>query len=140
MKILSLNVRGMGGSTKQKILHHLLTSVSPELILLQGTMSSTYPALLAFSKLHPGWEFCAISSKGLSGWNPLKVQSKAYKTMAGILIKASFRGSHFSLSILNCYGPYLNRDVFWNATARGGLLSLPNLILPGDLNLTLNAS
>ena len=60
--------------------------------------------------------------------------------MAGIFLKASFRGSHFSLSILNCYSSYLNRDVFWNAAARGGLLSLPNLILSGDLNLTLNAS
>ena len=44
------------------------------------------------------------------------------------------------LSILNCYGPYHNRDSFWNAAASGGLLSLPNLILAGDLNLTLNAS
>ena len=44
------------------------------------------------------------------------------------------------LSILNCYGPYHNRDSFWNAVASGGLLSLPNLILAGDLNLTLNAS
>ena len=58
----------------------------------------------------------------------------------GILLKARFRGSLISLSILNHYGPYLHRDAFWNVTARGGLLSLPNLILAGDLNLTLNAS
>ena len=145
MKILSLNVWGLGGSTKQKSLHHLLASVSPDLILLQETMSSTYPALLAFSKLRLGWKFCAISSKGLSGgiissWNPLRVRCKAFKTLAGILLNAHFRGSHTSLSILNCYGPYLNRDVFWNSSAQGGLLSLPNLILAGDLNLTLNAS
>ena len=60
--------------------------------------------------------------------------------MAGILLEASFRGSHILLSIINCYGPYLHPDTFWNEAARGGLLSLPNLILAGDLNLTLNAS
>ena len=36
--------------------------------------------------------------------------------------------------------PYHNRDSFWSVVASGGLLSLPNLILAGDLNLTLNAS
>jgi len=145
MKILSLNVRGLGGSAKQKSLHHLLVSFSPELILLQETISSTYPTLLAFSKLRPGWEFCAIGSKGLlggilSGWNPLRVRCKDFKTLAGILLKARFRGSHTSLSILNCYGPYLNRDVFSNSATRGGLLFLPNLILAEELNLTLNVS
>ena len=145
MRILSLNVRGLGGSTKQKSLRHLIKSLSPNLVLLQETMTSSYPTLFAFSKLCPGWEFCALNSNGLSGgilsgWNPKILRCKAYQTFAGVLLKASFRGSSFSLSILNCYGPYLNRDTFWNAVASGGLLSLPNLILAGDLNLTLNAS
>ena len=60
--------------------------------------------------------------------------------MAGILLKAMIWGSSFSLSILNCYGPYQDHENFWNTMAIGGLLSLPNLILVGDLNLTLNAS
>ena len=60
--------------------------------------------------------------------------------MAGILLEASFMGSHIPLSIINCYGPYLHCDTFWNEAVRGGLFSLPNLILAGDLNLTLNAS
>ena len=42
--------------------------------------------------------------------------------------------------LLYCYGPYINQESFWNAISRGGLLSLPNLVLAGDLNLTLNAS
>ena len=135
----------MGGSAKQKSLHHLLAFVSPDIILLQETMNNTYPTLLAFSKLYPGWDFCAINSKGLSrgillGWNPLRVRCKDFKTLVGILLKAHFRGSHTSLSILNCYGPYLNRDVFSNSATRGGLLFLPNLILAEELNLTLNVS
>ena len=108
-------------------------------------MTSTYPALIAFSKLCPGWEFCALNSNGLSGgllsgWNPKILKCKAFHTSAGILLKALIRGSTLKLSLLNCYGPYLNRDLYWKFVADGGLLSLPNLVLAGDLNLTLNAS
>ena len=145
MRILSLNVRGLGGLAKQKSIRHLFSSLLPDVVLLQETMTSTFPALLAFSKLCPGWEFCAISSFGLlggilSGWNLKLIKCKSFHTVAGILLKALIRGSTFPLSILNCYGPYLHREAFWNSVARGGLLSLPNLILAGDLNLTLNVS
>ena len=145
MCILSLNVRGLGGLAKQKSLRHLFSSLSPDVVLLQETMTSTYLALLAFSKLCLSWEFYAISSSRLSGgilsgWNPKLIKCKAYHTVAGILLKAMIHGSTFPLSILNCYGPYHNREIFWNSVASGGLLSLPNLILVGDLNLTLNVS
>ena len=114
MRILSMNVRGLGGLAKQKSLRHLLFALSPDLVLLQETMTSSYPALFSFSKLCLGWEFCALSSidlsRGiLSGWNPKIIKCKAFQTATGILLNASIRGSHLKLSILNCYGPYLNR-------------------------------
>ena len=91
MCILSLNVRGLGGLAKQKILRYLFSSLSPNIILLQETMNSSYTALLAFSKLCPSWEFCAISSSGLLGgillgWNPHIVKCKSFCTVAGILL------------------------------------------------------
>ena len=75
------------------------------------------PALLAFSKLLYGWEFCAIDVVGLSGglltgWNPHSVRCKVFETIAGILVNARFHGSPTSFSILNCYGPYSNREAF----------------------------
>ena len=117
MCILSLNVRGLGGLAKQKIIRHMFSSFSPDVILLQETMTSSYSALLSFSKLCPGWEFCALSSIGLSGgilsrWNLKLLKCKAYYTVVGILLKAMIRGSSFSLSILNCYGPYQDRENF----------------------------
>ena len=119
MLILSLNVIGLGGKTKQSGLRSLFLSIPPDMILLQETMCSTYPALLAFSKLLPKWEFCAISAFGLSGglltaWDPLKVRCHAYEIVAGILVKADFRGMNSQLEILNCYGPYRDRDIFWD--------------------------
>ena len=108
-------------------------------------MCSTYQSLLAFSKLMPNWEFCATSGSGLSGdlliaWNPLLVRCLDFETIAGILVKERFHGLSNPLAILNCYGPYRNRELFWEKSLRGGLLNTPNLILGGDLNLTLTTS
>ena len=145
MKILSFNVRGFGGLAKHKSLQNLFVSLAPDLIILQETMSSSHPALLAFSKLRPGWEYCALSSSGLSGgllaaWNPRCFKIKAFSTVVGILLKAQVRGSSMNLSLLNCYGPYSNRESLWELAEQGGLLSQPNLVLAGDLNLNLNCS
>ena len=115
------------------------------MILLQETMCSTYPALLAFSKLLPSWEFCAISASGLSGglltaWNPQRVKCHAFETCVGILVQASFRGLPTPFAILNVYSPYWDRELFWEKAHRGGILNILNLVLGGDLNLTLNSS
>ena len=108
-------------------------------------MCSSFPALLAFSKLLPKWEFYATSAFGLSGrllmtWNPLRVRCRAFKTIAGVLVKAVFRGMNVPLVVINCYGPYRNKELFWDNVLRGGLLIAPNLILGGDLSLTMNAA
>ena len=110
MKILSLNVRGLGGRTKQCCLRSLILSIALDLVLFQEMMCSTYPALLAFSKLMPNWEFCATSALGLSRgllttWNPLLVRCCAFETVAGILVKARFYGLSTPLATLNCYDP-----------------------------------
>ena len=144
MKILSLNVCVLGGKTKQCCLWSLILSIAPHLILFQEMMCSSYPTLLAFSKLMPNWEFCATSASGLSrglltAWNPLFVRCHAFEIVVGILVKARFCGLSTPLAILNCYGPYRNRELFWEKALRGCLLNTPNLILGGDLNMTLNA-
>ena len=145
MLILSLNVRGLGGKTKSLSLRSLFSSLKPDFILLQETMCSAPPALFAFSKILPSWEFCAISAHGLSGgllsaWNPQKARCRAFHTCAGLLLEASIRGSPVPLHILNVYGPYRDRVCFWDKALRGGLLNLPGLIIGGDLNLTLHTS
>ena len=97
MKILSMNIRGFGGLAKQKSLGFLLSNLRPDLILFQETMCSHAHALYWFSKLKPGWEFCASDACGLSGgllagWDPHLVRCKAFSSLAGIVLKASFKG------------------------------------------------
>ena len=45
-----------------------------------------------------------------------------------------------SVAILNVYGPYRDHELFWDKALRGGILNILNLVLGGDLNLTLNSS
>ena len=70
-------------------------------------------------------------------WNPLSVRCHAFETVAEILVKARFHGLSAPLAILNCYGPYRNRELFWEKSIIGGLLNTPNLILGRDLTLLL---
>ena len=76
MKIISMNICGFRGLTKQKALKSLFASLNLDMILIQETMCDHYSAMCMFSKMRPGWEFCALESQGLSsglltGWNPL---------------------------------------------------------------------
>ena len=43
------------------------------------------------------------------------------------------------MHILNVYAPYKDRRQFWDRIDVSGLLSIDNLILDGDLNLTLHS-
>ena len=143
MKIVSMNIRGFGGLTKQKALKELFSSLNPDIILLQETMCDHFSALHLFAKINPRWEYCAIDALSLSGgillaWNPYLIQCKSYHSFAGILLSASFKGLDSIFSIVNCYGPYANRTSFWDSVVSRGLFNYPNLILAGDLNFTIS--
>ena len=143
MKILSMNIHGFGGVAKQKSLGRLLSDLRPDMILFQETMCCYSQALYLFSKLKLGWEFYTSDATGLSGgllagWDPHLVRCKAFSSLAGIILKASFKGLVETFTVINCYGPYTQRFTFWNNVVAGGLLGKPNLLLAGDLNFTLS--
>ena len=127
MKILSMNIRGFGGLAKQKSLGCLLSDLRPDMILLQGTMCCHAQALYLFSKIKPGWEFCASDASGLSGglrasWDPHLVRCKDFSSLAGIVLKEKFKGLAKTLTVINCYGPYNQITTYWNNLVSRGLL------------------
>ena len=67
MKILSMNIQGFGGISKQKALVSLFSDLNMDMIVLQETMCNYSQSLFFFSKLNPGWEFCALDVARLSG-------------------------------------------------------------------------
>ena len=143
MKIVSMNIRGFGGPTKQKALKEMFSSLNPDIILLQETMCDHITALRLFVYMKSGWEFCAIDALGLSGgilsaYNPILIRCKSYNSFVGILLTACFKGLDYVFSIVNCYGPYANRTSYWNSIVAGGIFNYPNLILVVDLNFTIS--
>ena len=68
------------------------------------------------------------------------IRCKAFSSLAGIVLKASFKGMDEAFTVINCYGPYAHRTSYWNRLVSGGLLGLPNLLLAGDLNFTLTST
>jgi hypothetical protein len=61
---------------------------------------------------------------------------KAYVTAAGILLEGPVKDLNQSLKLLNCYGPYSERQAFWETVKEEGLFNESNLVMGGDLNLT----
>jgi hypothetical protein len=57
-------------------------------------------------------------------------------TPAGILLEGVVKDLNLNLKLINCYGPYSDREVFWEGIKREGILNEDNLILGGDLNFT----
>jgi hypothetical protein len=55
---------------------------------------------------------------------------------ARILLDGRVKDLDRSMKLINCYGPYSDREVFWEAIRREGLFKEKKLILGGDLNFT----
>jgi hypothetical protein len=55
------------------------------------------------------------------------------------LLTGQIKASKKKINFLNIYGPCLERKLFWTSLANNGLLSLRNLVIAGDLNLTVSS-
>jgi hypothetical protein len=145
MKLLSLNLRGVGGAPNLPPSEDYCPVFCPDILFLQETMVEEVKARALVSKLLPSWYCCAIDSVGLSGglcvaWNPARVVLSPFVTCAGILLEGTLLEGNQTVSFSNCYGPCTDRKSLWDIVVNSGLLATKNLILAGDLNFTVSAS
>jgi len=59
-------------------------------------------------------------------------------TCGGILLTNRVIASQRELTLLNVYGPCSEQKSFWNLVADSGLLSFKNLIIVGNLSITIS--
>jgi hypothetical protein len=141
MIVATLNVRGVGGNSKYLALKRILYLVKCDVFLIHETMVGVEKARNIFVKLLPHWFFCGVDSTGLSSgmistWNPRKYDFSTYSIPTEILLEGCVKHLDRNLKVINCYGLYSDREVFWEAIKNEGIFKDQNLILGSDLNFT----
>jgi exonuclease III len=116
MKIISWNIRGLNGHSKQKMLRDLIIAEKPDIMMLQETKCATED----MDKLLP---YCWKQGKGISTvatgtagglallWNPSSVTlEKNFTTKWSISAAYRLIGSNKPGYLTNVYGPASSRD------------------------------
>jgi hypothetical protein len=93
-------------------------------------------------KLLKDWDFLALDSEGLSRgiimrWNNNVVLTNSFSISLGLFTMFFNKSLGYSLSILNVYVLYEGRWLFWNSSSYQ-CIKYDNLVIDGDLNLTIN--
>ena len=145
MKIMSFNCRGLASLLKKSSLRRLVELNQPDVILLQETLGCSEEVVRVLETLLPGWKFVAVDARGCSGGlaSGWKVQSCrcdcSWGISSGVGLEVWDVVFGKTLTILNIYGPYLNRASFWDSLFNLDLFDVTDVILGGDFNLTLGA-
>ena len=120
----------------------MVNSLNPMIIFIQETMMEGDKAKEALEPWLKGWSFGFISSEGHLGgqittWNKEyeKTLEEKHSSLLKIVLKEKASGKSYTM--YNVYRPYLERKRFWEEIFISGLIEERNVILCGDLNLTL---
>lgn len=143
MIILSTNIHGLGGKAKKLSLWNLCDNNKPDILLLQETMGPFDAFHNDLSWFLPGWQFIGIDSAGLSGglisgFSLNITLNNSYVIEAGLFADIFNPDLNKQFKILNVYGPYVGKEAHWNKILGYQWFQDDNLILGGDLNLTVH--
>jgi hypothetical protein len=137
MLLLTLNIRGIGGTLKAASVRRLLDQTRPDIIFLQETLVHEQKARDFMHHLRPSWVSSVVNYVGTSGgllvtWDPNLYELVPFLTIGGILLTCRCIINKREIALLNIYGPCLDRKLFWSSMADSGILSINNLIIVGD--------
>ena len=120
-------------------------TVKTWLVSIQETLCLAEKSCDIFHKLFVGWECSVMDSMVHYGGlfvscNPLVSDLSPFLSIVGILLEGRLRGIKEEEDILNYYGTYANRHVFWEVVGRSGISKALILFVGRDLNLTLGVN
>jgi hypothetical protein len=113
-----------------------------DIVMIHETMCIGQRALDFFSSFLKDWSFSTVDvvgqSRGLiTRWNPHFVSISSIVLNLAIVMHLYSKELGKSLRMINVYSPYGERKSFWEVMV-DGYLNDTNVILGGDLNLTIN--
>jgi hypothetical protein len=136
----------VGEPIKKIVLRRLVDLNSPDVIMLQETLGVSETVVKALESLFPGWMFAAVDARGRSGGLATGWLKKTcnYESVwgfeSGIGLTFFSSGMGRNVTIINVYGPYQDRQRYWNSLVGCSWLSGKEIILGGDLNFSLGAA
>jgi len=146
MKIVTWNIRGINGRSKQRILRDCIMAEKPDILLLQETKCKGAEAASIFQRIWRDCIFITTDSIGASGglailWDPHKVTlSNPFTTTGTITAHFTALGTTQEGAITNVYGPQGSQDkdkFLERLELIKSLTNTPNWIIGGDFNMIL---
>lgn len=146
LKIITWNIRGLNGRSKQRTLRDCISVENPDILLLQETKYAGEEVEVIFQRHWRGCDSLHTYSNGAAGnlailWNPtIVIIDKPFSTVGTITTHFKVIVSTKEGDIANAYGPQSTQDkeIFLERiTTVKSLLSLPNWLLGGDFNIIL---
>jgi exonuclease III len=116
MKVITWNIRGLNGRSKQRTLQDCIRAKNPDVLLLQETKCAGVEAETIFHRCWRGCESIHTDSFGASGglailWNPMTVtMDRPFSTVGTITTHFTAIGSTKEGAITNVYGPQSPQD------------------------------
>ena len=143
MKLMSFNCRGLARPVKKSAFIRVLTLEHPDVILLQETLGVGEVIKERLESWIPGWSFVTLDARGRSGglavgWKNCcmkLVNAWGMDAALGAEVYSEYLGT--SLTVVNVYGPYLNRTPYWDSLLQNTLVNGDSLVLGGDFNFSL---
>jgi hypothetical protein len=145
MLLFSLHIHGIGGTLKVALVRRLLYRTRPNIVFLQETLSDEQRSRDFFLLLRPSWVATVVNSIGNSGellvsWDPNSFDLNPFLTIEGILLTCVCISSKKDLALLNVYGSCKDRKLFWSSLVDNDILSIPNLVIGGDMKFILSSN
>lgn len=120
MKVMSFNCQGLASPFKKSSLKCSILRAKLKVIFLQETMGTREVIKGVLHSLLPGLDFMVLDAKDRSGgvatgWRVASchlINSWGSKSCLGTDV--FFQDLNLEFHLLNVYGPYLNKEAFWD--------------------------
>ena len=146
MIVMTLNCRGLASKPKKLAICRLVFDQSVDVLFLQETMGDGVLFAGNMELLLPGWTFCSVDAKGKSGGLLVGWKNRFFfflnsRAMESGLSVALYSTKHkLEICFINIYGPYAEREGFWNNILEFISANCAKFILGGYLNFSLGLS